>query len=125
MPGKQGAADHVQVVQVEVGEEVDGVWPVFGGGDASGRGLRIEIESRERGGSGQEGRGVDGWGRRIPGGGGRRRAGRRRSRTSRRARSARRRRPSAAAEEEIPARRSRGEEERVLAFWYRGIRGQD
>jgi hypothetical protein len=47
LPGKQGAADHVQVVEVEVGEEVDGVEPVIGG-DAPGRGLRIEIKSRVR-----------------------------------------------------------------------------
>jgi hypothetical protein len=47
LPGKQGAADHVQVVEVEVGEEVDGVGPVIGC-EAPGRGLRIEIKSRVR-----------------------------------------------------------------------------
>ena len=35
----QGAANRVQVVEVEVGEEVDGVGPFVGGG-SPGRGLR-------------------------------------------------------------------------------------
>ena len=34
-------ANHIQVIEVEMGEEVDGVGPVFGGG-APGRGLRDE-----------------------------------------------------------------------------------